>query len=387
MKKNAVILGSTGSIGVSALRVIASLDSVSVCGLAAKGNVGVMEQQVHRFKPRLVAMFSEERASELRERLIGSGLKVDVCSGLEGVVKVATMPDADLVIAAIVGSAGLIPLVEAIKSGGGRRIVLANKEALVMAGAFIISLANEMGVEILPIDSEHSAIFQCIKGSSNSEIERLILTASGGPFLSYPEEKLRSVTPEEALAHPTWEMGKKTTVDSATLMNKGFEVIEAHHLFDIQLDRISIVIHPQSVVHSLVEFVDGCVLAQLSVADMRIPIHYALTYPRRVPADLPKLDLTGIGSLTFSSLDLDKFPVLALALEAARLGGTMPAVMSAANEVAVERFLSSKISFLDIHRVIERVMVKHLPSIIPNPEIEDIIRADAWAKKECDLSC
>jgi 1-deoxy-D-xylulose-5-phosphate reductoisomerase len=281
----------------------------------------------------------------------------------------------------------LIPLVEAIKRGGGRRIVLANKEALVMAGAFIISLANEMGVEILPIDSEHSAIFQCIKGSSNSEIERLILTASGGPFLSYTEEKLKSVTPEEALAHPTWEMGKKTTVDSATLVNKGFEVIEAHHLFDVQLDRISIVIHPQSVVHSLVEFVDGCVLAQLSVADMRIPIHYALTYPRRIPADLPRLDLTGIGSLTFSPLDLDKFPVLALALEAARLGGTMPAVMSAANEVAVERFLSSKISFLDIHRVIERVMVKHLPSIIPNPEIEDIIRADAWAKKECDLSC
>ena len=376
--KRIAILGSTGSVGVYTLEVIDSPDLRSgfkVVGLAAKENVELMVQQARRFHPELIAMMDAERARQLAERLRGKG--IEVCSGLKGLKRVATS-EVDLVVSAMVGAAGLIPTLEAIRSGNV--LAIANKESLVMAGQIVMSEAKEKGISILPIDSEHSAIFQCLQGHKREQVRRLILTASGGPFYSLSLEELESVIPSEALHHPTWKMGAKVSIDSATLMNKGLEVIEAHWLFDIDISRIDVVIHPQCIIHSLVEFVDGSVMTQMSVPDMRLPIQYALTYPERLASSLPRLELAEVTKLTFQEPDRERFPCLEYAYEASRAGGTAPAVLNAANEEAVSLFLSGKIGFMDIPRMIQMVLSEH--EHLRNPTLKDILKADRWARKE-----
>ncbi|HAV43128.1 TPA: 1-deoxy-D-xylulose-5-phosphate reductoisomerase, partial [bacterium] len=316
----------------------------------------------------------EERADELRIRIQDG---VEIVSGLEGLVRIATSSEVDLVISAIVGGVGLIPVIEAIKAK--KTVAIANKEPLVMAGKLIMDLAKEKGVKILPIDSEHSGIFQCLEGHSLEKVQRIILTASGGPLLRRPIEDLKEITPQEAINHPRWQMGRKISVDSATLMNKGLEIIEAHYLFGVEVKRISVLIHPESLVHSLVEFVDGSVLAQLSIPDMRLPISYALSYPERQLNEFPKLNLAKIGQLNFEEPDLERFPCLNLALKAAEIGGTMPAVLSAANEVAVDLFLKNRIGFMEIPALIEKTMEKH--EVVINPDLDRILWSDAWARE------
>lgn len=376
--KRVSILGSTGSVGVNTLKVIDAPDLRSgfeVVGLAAKENVELMVQQASRFHPEIIAMMDAKRARELAERLRDED--VEVCSGMEGLKRVATS-EVDLVVSAITGAAGLIPTLEAI--GSGNALALANKESLVMAGQIIMSEAKKMGVSILPIDSEHSAIFQCLQGQPRDRVRRLILTGSGGPFLNLSLEELESVTPSEALHHPAWQMGAKISVDSATLMNKGLEAIEAHWLFGLDISKVDVLIHPQCIIHSLVEFVDGSVMAQLSIPDMRLPIQYALTYPERLAGPLPRLELAEIDQLTFQKPDKEKFPCLEYAYEAFRAGGTAPAVLNAANEVAVSLFLSGKIRFMEIPRVIERVLAGYKP--VKDPTLNDILEADGWAREE-----
>lgn len=379
VKKKVVVLGSTGSVGMNTLRVIEGLrDRFQIIALAAKKNVNLLEKQIKKFHPEVVALVDEKSARELRGRF----KNIRVVSGQEGVSEVAGLKEADLVVSAIVGASGLIPTLEAIKAG--KKIALANKEALVMAGEIIMSEAHKRKVDILPIDSEHSAIFQCLKGEKGKKISRIILTASGGPFLDWSLSRLKSVTPQEALKHPTWQMGKKITIDSATLMNKGLEVIEAHHLFGIDIDKIEVVIHREAIVHSLVEFVDGTMLTQLGTPDMRLPIQYALTYPERLPISLKRVDLTKIRKLTFQKPDTRKFPCLKLAYEAARIGGTAPAVLNASNEIAVSLFLKRKIGFMEIPKMVEKILKKHKP--VKNPPLSEILKADAWARKEA-LRC
>jgi 1-deoxy-D-xylulose-5-phosphate reductoisomerase len=368
------ILGSTGSIGRSALAVVdAHPARLRVAALAAGDNAGRLAEQAARYRPAMVALASEGAADRFRA---AGGYDGPVVCGPEGLVAVATHPDVDVVLFASSGTAGLEAVLAAIDAG--KTIALANKEVLVMAGELVTSAARRRGVQILPVDSEHNAIHQCLHGRRHEEIRRLVLTASGGPFRDLSPEQLQSVGPDAALRHPTWQMGRKITIDSATLMNKGLEVIEAHWLFDTPADRIDVVVHPQSIVHSMVELNDGSVIAQLGVTDMRLPIQYACSYPERWDAALPSLDLTKLGRLEFHEPAHDRFPCLGLAYRALRVGGTLPVVLNAANEVAVASFLEGRLGFTSISEVIERTMNAHAAESASTLDL--IRRVDAWAR-------
>ncbi len=378
MKKIA-ILGSTGSIGQSTLSVVEKYsDRFSVVALAAGNNIDLLEQQVRRFKPTVVSLSDPGSAEILKKRL--QDIKIRILSGIEGLVKVAAVEDADITVSAIVGTAGLVPTMAAIRAG--KDIALANKEVLVTAGQLVMAECQSRKVNLFPVDSEHSAIFQCLLAGERRDVGKLILTASGGPFRRHSKQDLAAVTLAQTLKHPNWNMGRKITVDSATLMNKGLEVIEARWLFGVPPERIKVVVHPQSIVHSLVEYRDGSVVAQLGVPDMRGPIAYALSYPERLEGVSPELDLARIGSLTFEEPDTGRFPCLAHAFDALRAGGSMPAVLSAANEVAVKYFLDEKISYGDIAGVIKTTMESHTASSINT--VEDALKADLWARQEAE---
>lgn len=372
--KSIAILGSTGSIGRQTLSVAAHLHA-RVVALTANGQVDRMEEQARKFRPALCVMMDPQAADELRKRLSGTGIAVR--SGMEGLIEAATMPDADVVITAVMGMVGLKPTLAAIEAK--KRIGLANKETLVCAGELVMEAAKRNGAEIVPVDSEHSAIFQCLMGCrSRSEIKRLILTASGGPFYGKKFQELEQIRKEDAFRHPTWTMGPKITIDSATMMNKGLEVIEAMRLYQLPLSQVDVVIHPKSIVHSLVEFRDGAVMAQLGVADMRIPIQLALTYPERLPSPAESLDLLSCGPLEFLPPDQENFPCLRYARQAAELGGTACAILNGANEAAVALFLQDKIGFNDIAR-----RVRHAMDTVPvrqSPTLEDILEADRLAR-------
>jgi len=374
--KRLAILGSTGSIGVNALDIIRQFpERFEVISLSAGLNGELLRKQVLEFRPKIVSVLYRELADSLKRDL--ASVPVEIVHGIEGLIRVATHPEVDQVVSAIVGAVGLIPTLSAIKTR--KEIALANKESLVMAGKIVMEEARRNHVRILPIDSEHSALFQSLLGHRKEEVERLILTASGGPFLHLPTARLRDVTVEDALNHPNWEMGKKVTIDSASLMNKGLEVIEAHWLFDIPVEKVSIQIHPQSVVHSMVEYRDGSMIAQMGITDMRVPISYALSFPERLPLRLPRLDLPKKGALTFIAPDPDRYPCLKLAYQSIGLGETMPAVLNGANEIAVNAFLEGSIKFTDIPILIQKVMEDH--DLRPASSIEDVLKADHWARE------
>jgi len=378
--KNVVLLGSTGSIGESTLRVVETIPSVlRLAGLAANRNYRRVLEQAVRFKVEHVAI-ADCAMGELCRREAPAGVTVHV--GRSGVEELAALEGADVVLCAVVGMAGLRPVMSAIQNG--LDIALATKEVLVAAGGIVVEAAAASGVRLLPVDSEHSAIFQCLAGTNQASeqrlgVKRIVLTASGGPFASRPDIDLDEVTVEAALDHPRWDMGRKVTVDSATLMNKGLEIMEARWLFEVPIGEIDVVLHPESVVHSLVEFIDGSLIAQISVPDMRFAIQYALTYPERLDGGLPRLDLAKMGSLHFQEPDIGRFPCLGLAREAARRGATMPAVLNAANEVAVHGFLTGKIPFSGIWRLVEDVMNRH--EVANDPDLDAVVAADAWARK------
>jgi 1-deoxy-D-xylulose-5-phosphate reductoisomerase len=377
--KRLAILGSTGSIGTHTLDVVAShMDQFEVTALAAGNNVDLLEQQVHRFRPAFVTVATEAAGRELARRLGGRG--VEVAWGTEGLRCAAADTGADMVVSAIVGGAGLVPTVAALRAG--KALALANKETLVMAGELVTAEAKARGTRILPVDSEHSAIFQCLEHGDTSQVRRLVLTASGGPFRMLPLEAFATITPEDALRHPTWSMGKKITIDSATLVNKGLEVIEAQWLFGLPVDRVDVIVHPQSVVHSLVEYVDGSVLAQLGVPDMRLPIQYALTYPDRCACPAARLALEELSALTFEVVDRRKFPCLDLAYEAARGGGSWPAVLNAANEVAVQWFLDRRIGFDEIPTIIRKALDAHPRR--PVQSVEDVLEVDRQVREKLE---
>ena len=376
-KKGIAILGSTGSIGVNALDVAHRYpDRFEVVGMTAWGNSTVLREQIIRHRPKVACVGSEEKAERLR--LDSETKGTEILYGIEGLLEVATNDDVDMVVSAIVGSAGLIPTFAAVEAG--KDIALANKETLVAAGNLVMTEAYNKNVKVLPVDSEHSAIYQSLVGHRKEDIKRLILTASGGPFIRKSKEELKKVAVKDALNHPTWSMGNKITIDSATLMNKGLEVIEAKWLFDVSGDRIDVLVHPQSIIHSMVEYIDGSVVSQMGMPDMRGPIAYALSYPERLAVGTPALDLGRIGTLTFEEPDLDRFPALALCYEALEAGGTSPAVISAANEVAVEAFLEEKITFVDIPVVMDLVLKSH--STVEAKTIDEVLRADRWARDE-----
>jgi len=375
-RKKIVVLGSTGSIGENVLRVVERFpDHFQVIGLAALCQAERLFQQAKKFSVKHIAIAAPETAQKYA-RLAPAGLKV--LRGMEGLEELALLSEADMVVAAVVGMAGLRPVLAALRRGTD--VALATKEVMVVAGAHVLKAREKSGAAILPIDSEHSAIFQCLQGRPALHVRRIILTASGGPFALRPTIDFDRVTIADALKHPRWNMGKKVTVDSATMMNKGLEVMEARWLFDIALKQIEILIHPESIVHSLVEFIDGAVLAQLSVSDMRFAIQYALTYPERLDGQLPSLKLAELGALHFTKPDENRFPCLALARRAARDGGTMPAVLNAANEAAVKNFLQGKIKFSGIWQTVAKVMEKHHNN--KNPSLEEIMLADQWARDE-----
>lgn len=369
MKKIA-ILGSTGSIGTQTLEVARNNGDLEIVSLAAGSNIKKLEDQIREFHPRLVAVWTEEKAKELRDAV--KDLDVKVVSGMDGLIRVCTLPEAEVVVTAIVGMIGIVPTIAAMKAG--KDIALANKETLVTAGHIIIPLAKETGVKILPVDSEHSAIFQALHGEDRGGIEKILITASGGPFRGKNRAELENVQVEDALKHPNWSMGQKITIDSATLVNKGLEVMEAKWLFGVDLDRIQVVVQPKSIIHSMVEFKDGAVIAQLGTPDMKLPIQYALYYPERryLPGD--RLDFWKLKEITFEKPDTDTFLGLPLAFRAARTGGSMPTVFNAANERAVSKFLHRKIRFLDIYDIISDAMEHH--KVIPNPSIEEILAAE-----------
>ena len=372
------ILGSTGSVGKSTLDVVDAFpDELRVAGLAAGGNIGLLAEQVKRYKPELVSVRSADDVQRLRG-LIGDGVEIAV--GSEGASAVATLAAADAVIAAIVGAAGIPPVYAALRAG--KRVGIANKEVLVAAGDVMTRAARENGGEILPVDSEHNAVHQAIRCGTHQEIERIILTASGGPFLTRDLETFDHISIEAALAHPTWKMGNKISIDSATMMNKGLEVIEAHHLFEMPAERIDILIHPQSIVHSMVEYIDGSIVAQLSTTDMKFPIQYALLYPERVRAPFARLDLARIRTLDFFPVDPRRFPAVELAYTACRTGGSMPAVLNAANEIAVERFLAGELPFVSIVDIVSRVLDRHAGRVAPVRSVEDALEWDRWARNE-----
>jgi 1-deoxy-D-xylulose-5-phosphate reductoisomerase len=374
--KNVVLLGSTGSIGTSTVKVAEDLpDRIRLLGLAAGNNITLLLEQARKHRPEAISINNPEKARDLGKFF---GAATQVYSGDEGLIKLATLPSADIVLIAIVGTAGLKPALAAIRAG--KDIAIASKEILVMAGEIVMSEARKHGVRVLAVDSEHSAIFQCLDGKPSNSVRKLWLTASGGPFRNTPKEEFPNITVERALKHPSWVMGKKITIDSATLFNKGLEMIEARWLFDIGMERVGVLVHPQSIVHSMVEFVDGALLAQLSTPDMCLPIQYALTYPDRAPSERVQTNFAKLGNLTFEEPDAERFPALTLARRAGEVGGTLPAVLNAANEVAVEAFVNGKINFPQITEIVRRTMEVH--QVVLHPTLEQILEADAWARRE-----
>ena len=366
-----VLLGSTGSIGTQTLDVVRNNSKeLEVVGLAANTRVEMVEKQVREFKPKYVCMFNENAAKDLKQRL--SDIDIEVYSGMEGLLEIVSVPEADTVLTAVVGMIGIRPTIKAIESG--KDIALANKETLVCAGHIIMPLAAKMGVKILPVDSEHSAIFQSLNGEPKDKVEKILLTASGGPFRGKKKAELENMTAADALKHPNWDMGPKVTIDSSSLVNKGLEVMEARWLFDVSLDNIQVLVHPQSIVHSAVQYVDGAVIAQLGVPDMKLPIQYALFYPDRRPMAEKRLDLFELGSLTFEKPDIETFRGLKLAFDAAYAGGSMPTVFNAANEMAVRRFLKGDIRYLEIYDMIEEAMEHH--KRVDNPDVDAILLAE-----------
>lgn len=369
MKKIA-ILGSTGSIGTQTLEVVRENKDIEVLGLAAGNNIKLLERQIREFHPKMAAVWSEERAKELRENV--KDLNIKIVSGMEGLIELSVMEESEILVTAIVGMIGIRPTIEAIKAG--KDIALANKETLVTAGHIIMPLAKEYQVAILPVDSEHSAIFQSLQGGQEKALHKILLTASGGPFRQKTREELLNIQVEDALKHPNWEMGRKITIDSSTLVNKGLEVIEAKWLFDVSLDQIEVVVHPQSIIHSMVEYVDGAIIAQLGTPDMKLPIQYALYYPERrfLPGD--RLDFAALSKLTFEKPDMETFYGLRLAFEAGKEGGSLPTVFNAANELAVSKFLERKIKYLEIPEIIEHCMQTH--KTIADPSVDEILQTE-----------
>jgi 1-deoxy-D-xylulose-5-phosphate reductoisomerase len=377
--KKISILGSTGSIGTSTLAVVEKFpDRFKVIGLAGGNNIELLESQIRKFRPAIAAIAGEQPAESLRKKC--RDLQIRIVSGVEGMIEVATAAEADITVSSIVGTAGLVPTVAAIQAG--KDIALANKEVLVSAGELVMAECRKWNVRLFPVDSEHSAIFQCLHSGQQGDVKRLILTASGGPFRNHTQQDLEKVTLQQALKHPNWNMGKKITIDSATLMNKGLEVIEAHWLFAMAPEQITVLVHPQSIVHSLVEYRDGSVVAQLGMPDMKGPIAYALSYPERLPDVSPGLDLASIATLTFEKADRERFPCLGFAYDALKAGGSMPAVLSAANEVAVRYFLEEKIGFLDIPRILKSTMEAHAP--VSFKTVDEALKADLWARREAE---
>ena len=370
--KKISILGSTGSIGTQTLDVVRNnKDKFEVVAISANSSIDLLLEQIKEFKPKHVAVFNEYSANKLKE-MIPSDINVEVHSKMEGLIKISTIEEVDIVLTAVVGMIGLLPTMEAIKAK--KTIALANKETLVTAGELVMSEAKKNNVKILPVDSEHSAIFQCLNGERHKDIEKIILTASGGPFRGKKKEDLINVTKNEALKHPNWDMGRKISIDSSTLMNKGLEVIEAKWLFDVDVEDIEVVVHPQSIIHSMVSFKDSSVISQMGCPDMRLPIVYALTYPERIETDYERLDLAKVGTLTFEEPDMETFPCLKLAFKALKMGGTYAAALNSANEFLVNEFLNDKIGFYDIPYYIERTLDCHKNRI--NPTIEDILEVD-----------
>jgi len=379
------ILGSTGSIGCNTFRVLEALgpEKFRVVALAAGRNVAKLVEQISRHEPKLVSVEDDAVRDRLIADLLKRQLKVpQIVTGQDGLVRVATHPEADCIVSATVGAVGFVPTLRALEAG--KRVALANKETLVMAGELMTRAAEKSGAELLPVDSEHNALHQCLRGETRAEVRRIILTASGGPFRTRDKAAIASATVADALQHPTWSMGAKITIDSATLMNKGLEVIEAHWLFGFAADAISIVVHPESIVHSMIEMVDGSVIAQMGVTDMRHAIQYALTYPERHDSDLPALDLARLSSLHFEAPDLERFPCISLAYRALRTGGTLPAAMNAANEEAVQAFITEQVSFADIPEIIKRVMDEHRTSDVKN--LDAVIDADRSARAAAQLA-
>ena len=374
--KKISLLGSTGSIGTNVLDVIErNPEKFQIVGMSAGNNVDLFAKQIRKFKPRVVALFDTKKIPTLKERI--ADLDIEILSGEEGTIAVATLPEADVVVSGVMGSAGLLPAIHALKSG--KNLALANKETLVIAGELVLREAKKTNSQIIPIDSEHSAIFQVLNGEKKERIKKIILTASGGPFRTFSLGEMETVTVKDALKHPNWDMGAKITIDSSTMMNKGLEYIEAKWLFGVNTP-VEIIVHAQSIIHSMIEFVDTSILAQLGIPDMRVPIAYALTYPDRFECDLPSLDLTTMGNLTFEAPDFERFPCLRLAIDAMEIGKTMPAVLNAANEIAVQAFLEELISYKDIAELIRMVMQNHNPS--PLKELQDVLIADRWAREE-----
>lgn len=371
MKKIA-ILGSTGSIGTQTLEVVRANGDLQVTALSAGSNISMLEEQIREFKPIYAVVYEEEKAKELKIKVADTDVKV--LSGMEGLLTIASMKESDILVTAIVGMIGIRPTIAAIKAK--KDIALANKETLVTAGHIIMKLAKEYGVNILPVDSEHSAIFQCLNGERHREIDKLLITASGGPFRGRTKEQLQNVTVADALKHPNWAMGRKITIDSSTLVNKGLEVMEAKWLFDVSFDKIEVVVQPQSVIHSMIQFVDGGIMAQLGTPDMRLPIQYALYYPERRPLDGERLDFAKLKNLTFEAPDVENFPALSMAYEAGRVGGSMPTVFNAANERAVAKFLDEKIAYLEIIEIIKECMEQH--KVIGDPTVEEILETERW---------
>jgi 1-deoxy-D-xylulose-5-phosphate reductoisomerase len=380
--KTLSILGSTGSIGVSTLEIVAAYPGrFRVAALTAGRNLELFARQIRQFAPRIAAVASPEDVPRLRE--LCTGLDVEILGGVDGLKAAATAEETSMVVAAIVGAAGLAPTAAAVRAG--KDIALANKETLVTAGHLFMEMISEYGVKLYPVDSEHSAVFQSIEGHRSQDISKIILTASGGPFRNTPVEQLAHVTVRDALNHPNWNMGRKITIDSATMMNKGLEVLEARWLFDAPVEKIEVNIHPQSIIHSMVEYIDGCVIAQLGTPDMKAPIAYALSYPERIATGVKPLDLTTFSGLTFFKPDLEKFRCLSLAYRAINDGESMPAVMNAANEIAVEAFLDGRIGFVQIADVIERTMDRHQPHDLGS--IEEVLQADAWGRETALAAC
>lgn len=369
MKKIA-ILGSTGSIGTQTLEVVRENGDIEVLGLAAGNNITLLERQIREFRPKVAAVWTEEKARELRDKV--RDIPVKIVSGMEGLIEVSVLEDTEILVTAIVGMIGIRPTIEAIKAG--KDIALANKETLVTAGHIIMPLAKEYQVAILPVDSEHSAIFQSLQGNPRGALHKILLTASGGPFRGKTREELQNIQVEDALKHPNWEMGRKITIDSSTLVNKGLEVIEAKWLFDVEVDQIEVVVHPQSIIHSMVEYEDGAIIAQLGTPDMKLPIQYALYYPERRYLAGDRVDFATLGQMTFEKPDLDTFYGLRLAMEAGKAGGSLPTVLNAANELAVSKFLNRKISYLEIPEIIETCMRNH--KNIACPTVEEILRTE-----------
>ncbi|PFE01285.1 1-deoxy-D-xylulose-5-phosphate reductoisomerase [Bacillus sp. AFS023182] len=375
MVKYISILGSTGSIGTSALDVVAAHpEHFKIIGLTANHNIDILEKQIHTFHPRIVSVGTKELADTLRKRISAD---TKITYGEDGLIEVATHPDSNLVLTSVVGVSGLLPTIEALKAK--KDIAIANKETLVAAGHIVTELAKQNNCRLIPVDSEHSAIFQCLNGENNKEIEKLIVTASGGAFRDKTRNEMETLQAKDALKHPNWLMGAKLTIDSATLMNKGFEVMEARWLFDIPYEKIDVLIHKESIIHSLVEFIDGSMMAQLGAPDMRMPIQYAFHYPTRLPSSYKKLNLLEVGSLHFEKPDLKKFPCLHYAYESGKIGGTAPAVLNAANEIANALYLQNEISFFDIEKTIYSTLEAHHNII--NPSLEAVLEADRWARE------